>query len=37
MKYIARLNANPAAWVLLAIAIGVPGTIFYLVLTGITY
>lgn len=37
MKYIARLNANPAAWVLLAIAIAVPGSILYLALTGITY
>jgi hypothetical protein len=36
VKYVARLAADPAAW-LLALVVGVVGSIAYVVLTSITF
>jgi len=37
MRYLARLNADPAVWLLILIAGGVIGTLLYVVLTSITF
>lgn len=36
MQYLARLNANPMIWPLLLLAVGVLGTLLFVVLTSIT-
>jgi len=37
MRYLARLNAEPAAWLLVLMVGSVMGTLFYIVLTSITF
>ena len=37
MRYFARLNADPAAWLLVLMVGGVIGTLLYVVLTSITF
>lgn len=36
MHYLARLNANPMAWLLLVLALSVVGSLAYVVFTSIT-
>jgi hypothetical protein len=37
MKYLARLNAEPTAWLLVALVGGVAGTFLFIVFTSITF
>lgn len=37
MRYLARLSADPAAWLLFLMIGGVVGTLLYLVVTSITF
>jgi len=37
MRYLARLNADPAVWLLVMLMAGVVGSIIYIVLTSITF
>ena len=37
MRYLARLNAEPAAWLLIALVGGVAGTLLFIVFTSITF
>ena len=37
MRYLARLNADPATWLLILLVGGMVGTLLYLVLTSITF
>lgn len=37
MRYPARLNADPAVWLLLLVVGGVIGMLLYIVLTSITF
>ena len=37
MRYLARLNADPTAWLLILLIGSVVGTLFYIVLTSITF
>lgn len=37
MRYLARLNADPATWLLVLLVGGVVGTLLYIVLTSITF
>lgn len=37
MRYLARLNADPSAWLLILLVGGVVGTLLYVVLTSITF
>lgn len=37
MRYLARLNVDPAVWLLLLVVGGVIGMIVYVVLTSITF
>jgi hypothetical protein len=37
MRYLARLNADPTAWLLILLIGSVVGTLLYVVLTSITF
>jgi len=37
MRYLARLNADPILWLLLALVGGVAGTLLFIVFTSITF
>ncbi len=37
MRYLSRLNAEPAAWLLILMLGSVIGTLLYIVLTSITF
>lgn len=37
MRYLARLNSDPAAWLLLLLVGGVVGTLAFIIFTSITF
>jgi hypothetical protein len=37
MRYLARLNAEPTAWLLIVLISGVAGTFLFIVFTSITF